>query len=120
MATQLLPSGTAANVTGSWVRSSTGGKKTLPARISAAPGTYLGDGIYIEHLVGGLPNSKLANGKAGPFPPGTSDTGSVLPLGNIPEGGGDLAIHEPVEFIRARTGAFSSGTSGYVGIEYDA
>jgi hypothetical protein len=109
-----------ANVTGQWVRTEPPGKKVFPARV-VAYGNFDAD-IVIEELVGGLPgigHSPFVH--AGGFQP--NDTGGVLFLGVIPGGanGGALVIDHPVEFMRARTTAFSGGsTVTFCGVEMTA
>lgn len=99
-----------ASTTGQWVRLEPPGKRIHPLRIVVI-GTFAGEFVYIEELVGGLPTSPAPlQGNPGLLTAGVQ-TGTVQALGSIGAGGGDLIIDDPVEFIRARTGAFSSGTA---------
>jgi hypothetical protein len=122
VARQLLAAA-GAGVVGPWVRTEPPGKKVFPARV-VATGDFAGDDIFIEELVGGLPglgaNSPFARTEASG--PQANDTGAVLPLGSIPGGasGGALVIDHPVEFMRARTGAFTGGTVTFCGVEMTA
>lgn len=84
---------------------------------------FAGENVYLEQLVGGLPANP------GPLGPQT-DTGVVVLLATIaPSGSANGAttdsvnslngifIDAPVDYIRARTGAFSSGTCSVFLIE---
>jgi hypothetical protein len=95
------------NTVGQWVRVEPP-FKVIPYRVSVS-GNFVGDSVFLEELLGGLPTSP------GPLPgnPGSltanSQTGTVAQLVAI-SGPGDTIIDAPVEFIRARTGAFTGGT----------
>jgi hypothetical protein len=107
-----------ASVVGQWCRVEPPGHKTWPFRVITS-GDFAGDSVFIEELTGGLPTSP------GPLPgnPGlltpNSQTGTVRELGEVAPGGPDLTIDAPVEFIRARCGAFTSGTASVRLLEAD-
>ena len=111
MARQLLPAGTGAGVTGIWVRVEGGFKRSVPMRISAI-GSFAVDVITIEELIGGTPG----NGTNSPYPPQT-DSGTAKVVGTIPVAGADLLVEDPIQFVRARTGANMTGTVDYCGAE---
>lgn len=98
------------NVTGKWVRIEGGGKRGVPCRV-VATGNFAADPIVIEELIAGIPGQ--ANSPYGQ----AADTGTVEPLGTIAAQGQDLLIDQPVEFIRARTGAAQTGTVTFCGVE---
>jgi hypothetical protein len=107
-----------ASITGQWVKVYPPGHKTWPFRVITVNGStaFAGENVYIEELTGGLPS--------GPGPiqdnPGLLTAGSqtgvvgtlltIAPAGTANGYAGDNLIEAPVEYIRARTGAFSAGT----------
>lgn len=108
-----------ASVTGNWVRTEPPAHKTWPFRVVVMNGAtpYAGDNIYIEELSNGLPS-----GAGNPLLPQTQ-TGKIGVIATIPPDGlanaiaGTVMIEAPSEFLRARTGAFSSGTCDVTLIE---
>ena len=97
-----------ASITGKWVRVEPPAHRTWPFRLIVT-GNYAGDNVFIEELTGGLPGT----GTTSAYPPQT-DTGTVVTLLTVPPGGGDQMIELPIEFIRARTGVFTGGTTATV------
>ena len=90
MATVLLPPGTGAGVTGPWVDVWPAAGKFTDMRVSAVPAPTV-DNVIIKHAVNG-------------------DRAHPILLGNITPGNDDLIVDEPVEQIRARTGASLGNT----------
>lgn len=127
MGRRLLPFNIGANTTGIWVSIQMGRRRSFPIRVIAA-GNFQGDNVFIEELVGGIPsnmsiygsvdiNLQTTNPNINNKPIGqTADTGFPKLVGTInpATGGGqttDLVVDQPTsEYIRARTGAFTSGT----------
>jgi len=93
MAVRLL-SGAGASVTSPGVVTRPVVHKLFPMRLCAT-GNYAGEKVYFEH---------------------SPDNGATwIALGDIAAAGTDLFIDGPVDMIRARTGAFTSGTaSAYI------
>jgi hypothetical protein len=101
-----------ASITGTWSRVEPPAKKTGPSRLIVT-GTFVGDVVHIEELVGGHPGKGFpANVANSPFIP-QADTGTVVLVQDV-AGPQDVVIDAPIEYIRARTGAFTGGTTASV------
>lgn len=122
MGRQLLPPNTGANVTGPWVGIAMGRRRSFPIRV-VATGNFQGDDVYVEELIAGVPSNQSLYGNNN-LPIGQRvDTGVPKLVGTIgpATSGGqttDLVTEYPTaEWIRARTGAFTSGNAGIVEVE---
>lgn len=109
MGRQLLPPDTGRDHTGRWVGIAMGRRRSFPIRIIAI-GDFAGANITIEELVAGVPSDESLYGNEN-MPIGQEhDTGYPKVIGTIAPGGPDLTVEFPTsEWIRAKTGAFSSG-----------
>ncbi len=101
-----------ASVTSGWVRTEPPGRKTWPFRVVVTNGEvpFAGDNVYIDEMVGGLPANPMQLYGPAADTGKVNTIGSIAPSGAANAGAGDLVIDAPSEFLRARTGAFSSGT----------
>lgn len=115
-----------ASTYGQWVRLEPPGHKTWPYRIivTNGPVAFAGANVIIEELTGGMPSGPgPIQDNPGLLTPG-SQTGIVIEVAVItPSGSANGAttdsidslngifIQAPIEYIRARTGAFGSGTA---------
>lgn len=122
MGRQLLPPNTGPNVIGPWVGIAMGRRRSFPIRV-VATGGFQGDNITVEELVAGVPADLSLYGHNN-MPIGQFvDTGVPKIVGTInpATGGGqttDLVIDAPTsDYIRAKTGAFTSGNAGIVEVE---
>lgn len=110
--TNLLPANAPAGTIGKWADLGNRRKKFSAMKIVAI-GTFAGDKVYIDELVGGTPG----HGANSPFPP-QADTGTFIQIGAIAPGDPPLVLLEPCEYVRARCGAFTGGTTvKFCGIE---
>jgi hypothetical protein len=132
MGRQLLPPNTGPGYTGIWVSIGMGRRRSFPIRV-VATGDFTGDDVYIEELSSGNPGSQSIFGNNAAFGPGNSplmpDTDwpaanvvikQVGTIGPALSGGQttDLVTEYPTsEYIRARTGTFTSGTVGICIVE---
>lgn len=122
MGRQLLPPNTGADVVGPWVGIAMGRRRSFPIRV-VATGDFAGANVTIEELVAGVPANQSLYGNQN-LPIGQRvDTGvpKIVGVINPATAGGqtiDLVVEYPTsEFIRASTGAFTSGDAGIVEVE---
>jgi hypothetical protein len=99
-----------------------GRRRSFPIRVIATGG-FQGDDVFIEELVAGVPSNQSLYGNNN-LPIGQRvDTGVPKLVGSInpATAGGqttDLVVDQPTsEWIRARTGAFTSGNAGICEVE---
>lgn len=108
MAIDLLINKGASSV-GNWVVADPPYKVT-PYRIVVG-GSFGGDSVIIEELVGGLPVSPgPLQGNPGLLTPNTQNGGVVVQLASVTSAQ-DIIVNAPTEFIRARTGPALTGTA---------
>ena len=114
MGRQLLPPNPGPNFVGRWVGIAMGRRRSFPIRVIAL-GDFAGADVTIEELVAGVPSNWSLYGNNS-LPIGQfADTGfpKILGVINPATAGGqttDLVTEYPTsEWIRARTGAFTSG-----------
>ena len=101
-----------ASVTGAWVKTEPPGRKTWPFRVVVINGAvpFAGDNVYIEEMTNGLPANPMQLYGPAAETGQVTIVGTVAPAGAANSGAGDLRIDSPCEFLRARSGAFTSGT----------
>jgi len=131
MGRQLLPVNCGANQTGIWVGIGMGRRRSFPIRVVAA-GNFQGADVVIEELVSGNPGSESVFGHDATFGPGNNplmpndDWGfpivvKILGVINPALAGGQttdlVTVYPTAEWIRARTGAFSSGDVTFCAVE---
>lgn len=102
MAINMLVSA-AANVTGNWVHVEPAKSVDYPIRVSIV-GTFGGDNVILEELIGGLPGTGNT-----PYAP-SSTTGTIVQVGvfSAPQ---DVIIEAPMDYLRARTGSGLTGSA---------
>lgn len=122
MGRQLLPPNTGGGVTGPWVGIAMGRRRSFPIRVIAT-GNFQGADITIQELVAGVPADLSLYGHNN-MPIGQFvDTGvpKIVGVINPATAGGqttDLVTEYPTsEWIRAVTGAFTSGNAGICEVE---